>query len=72
VNLIAVFVTIVLYMGLLPIIQQLSTDTVIQLNLNPTPYTSMTVALIYLIPFVMILSILMTALNYAIPKREGY
>jgi hypothetical protein len=71
VNLIGVFITLIVYYSLLPILNGFSETTIATLEASPGPYTTLVVSLIYLAPFTILMSIIMTAINYANPNREG-
>lgn len=71
VNLIMIFITCMLYFMLLPLLTTISDGTVAELEANPNEYTTLIVALIYLVPFFILLALVITAFNYAIPHREG-
>lgn len=71
VNIIGVFIGLVVYYSLLPVLNGFSESTIALLEASPGPYTTLIVSLIYLVPFVILMSIIMTAINYANPNREG-
>ena len=71
VNLVAVFISLIVYVAILPTLQS-SVDTgVAALLLSPNPYTGITVLFLRLFPFFVILGIVLTAISYANPHREG-
>lgn len=71
VNLIMILITCILYFMLLPLLNDISDMTVTDLEASPNEYTSLEVALIYLLPFLVLLMIVITGFNYAIPRVEG-
>jgi hypothetical protein len=71
VNLIMIFVTIIAYFILLPVLSAISDETVTTLQAAPNTYTSLIVTLIYILPFFILLAIVITIFNYAIPTQEG-
>lgn len=72
VNLIAVLLTIFVYFAMLPILNTFIDNTVVSLQNNPNEYTDMQITLMYMLPFVMLLMIILSGLNMAIPRREGF
>jgi hypothetical protein len=70
-NLIAVLMTLIIYFAFLPVLQPIIDATVADLDATTT-YGQLTISLMYLTPFVILLSIILTAINYANPRREGY
>jgi len=71
-NLIALVITFLLYFILaVPLLTPLIDDVVTELEANPNEFTAVTVMLLYIVPFLILLMILITGLNYAIPQREG-
>jgi len=71
-NFLAIFVTFLLYMVLIPVLNPMIDTLVINLSLNPNDMTPATIMIVRLFPFVLLLGIVLTVLNYAIPRREGY
>lgn len=71
-NFIAVFVTFILYMVMVPVLNPMIDTLVAKLLVTPNDMTPAIVMLVRLFPFVLLLGIVLTVLNYAIPKREGY
>lgn len=72
INLMALVITIIVYMALLPVINGFIDTTVVELQSNPTQYTNIQVIMLYLMPFLLLLMIILTGFNYAIPRREGF
>lgn len=72
INLLAIVVTIIVYMALLPVINNFIDNTVVDLEASPNEYTTIQVALLYLTPFLILLMIILSGLNMAIPRREGF
>jgi peptidoglycan biosynthesis protein MviN/MurJ (putative lipid II flippase) len=72
VNLIGVLITLVLYFKLVtPLLSPMIADAVEDLEADPNDFTDITVALLYAVPFLLLLSIVLTAINYAIPQTEN-
>jgi ABC-type methionine transport system permease subunit len=70
-NMIAVLITLILYFKFcLPLLTPLIEDGVVAVEASPNDFTDITVALMYSVPFLLLLSIVLTALNYAIPQTE--
>ena len=69
-NLIAVFISFLLFFALLPVLQPIIDDSAASLD-STSAYGQATIALMYFTPFVIILALCLTALNYAIPRRES-
>ena len=72
VNILALFVALILYLALLPTINERIDSAVSDLQTNPNDTTNLVIATLRLIPFFFILAIVLTALNYAIPERVSY
>jgi len=72
INLIAIAVTLIVYMAILPVINSFIDTTVSDLLLSPNQYTTVLVAMLYLVPFLLLLMIILSGLNMAIPRREGF
>lgn len=68
-NLMVILVVLFLYMALLPAINPLIDQTVITLEENPNEITPLLVFLLYATPFILLISIILTALNWAMPRR---
>ena len=71
VNLLAIFVTLLIYMVLLPVLNPFIEATVTGLEASPNEMTPAIVMVLRLVPFVLLVCIVLTALNWAIPRREG-
>jgi len=71
-NLLILFITVIVLIFLVPILQQAADQSATALNENPNPQTSFTIMLMYLLPAALFIGIILTIMNYAIPKREGY
>lgn len=70
-NLISVAITLILYFKLvLPLLSPIIAQGVIDVSATPNDFTDVTVALMYALPFLLLLAIVLTALNYAIPQTE--
>lgn len=70
-NLIGVFITLILYFKLvMPLLSPIIAAGVLDVQASPNDFTDITVALMYAIPFLLLLSIVLTAINYAIPQQE--
>lgn len=72
INLIAIVVTIIVYAALLPVINTFIDTTVAELLLSPNEYTTVLISMLYLVPFLLLLMIVLSGLNMAIPRREGF
>lgn len=73
VNLIMLIITLFLYFVFVPIIQPFIDSTISYMEMNTTnPYTPYVAIFLNMIPFFLLLMIVMTGFNYAIPRREGY
>lgn len=73
VNLIMLIITLFLYFVFVPIIQPFIDDTINYMTYNTTnPYTPYVAIFLNMIPFFLLLMIVMTGFNYAIPRKEGY
>lgn len=73
VNLIGVFMALLLYfVAVVPILGPLIDDCVADLEASPNEFTAVTVVLLHSTLFFVLLALVLTALNYAIPQREGY
>ena len=72
VNLLGVFITLIIYfLVVIPVLQPLIDDAVTYYTENPSSYSDVEIALLYMLPFIILVAIVMTALHYAIPQREG-
>jgi len=71
VNFLAIFVTFILYMILVPVLTPMIETLVVQLSGTPNEVTPAIIMLLRLMPFVLLLAIVLTTFNYAIPRREG-
>jgi hypothetical protein len=73
VNLFAILITLFLYTIIYaPLLGEPIADLVTYLTAHPTTISPALIVLAELVPFVVLLSIVITALNYAIPQREAY
>jgi len=71
-NLIMVLITLFLYFAFVPVIEPMIQDTITYLETNSSnPYTPIISVMLYMVPFMLLLVIVVTAFNYAIPRREG-
>lgn len=71
INLIGLFIALVLYFALLPALNAIADQAVADISVTPNQFTSLTITLIYAIPFFILVAIVLTAMNYAIPGRYG-
>ncbi len=71
VNFLAIFVTFILYMVLVPVLNPMIDTLVVSLESDPNDITPAIVMLLRIMPFVLLLGIVLTTFNYAIPRREG-
>ncbi len=65
VNLFGLFVTLIIYVLIMPVLNPMIADTVTTLQATPNEYTPYTVGLLHLVAFFMFLSIVITAIRYA-------
>jgi hypothetical protein len=72
INLIAIMVTIFVYFVMLPVLNSFIDPVVVDLEASPDAYTTAMVAIIRLLPFLILLMIVLSGFNMAIPRREGY
>lgn len=71
-NLLGIVITlIVFFVFAIPVLTPLISVAVSSVSEEPNQFTGVMVTLLYAIPFVLLLAIIITALNYAIPVREG-
>lgn len=68
---IALFITFIISLVLMPALNQIINDTATALTGQPNQLTGITILVIDMIPFTLIFSIVLTAINYATPRREG-
>jgi hypothetical protein len=72
VNLLGVFITLIIYfIVVIPVLQPMVDTAVAYYTAHPSSYSDVEIALLYMLPFIILVAIIMTALNYAIPQREG-
>lgn len=71
INFMILLATVIIYMALLPVLNIFIDSTVATLDETPNEFTPMTILMLYAIPFVMLLAIVLTIFQYAIPRREG-
>jgi len=72
-NLIALLMAFIIFFVFgAPILYPLIDNLTANLSASPNQYTAIMISILQLSPLVLVLSILLTALHYAIPKREGY
>jgi len=71
VNLLALLISFILYFSILPAFQNIIDTTTTALQLTPNPYTTITIAIIEMVPFFVILMLVLTGFNYAIPRPAG-
>lgn len=72
VNVFGFFITIFVWAILAPLISDAIAPAVVYFNANPTSITPALIALSNLVPFVVLLSIVLSILNTALPPREHY
>ena len=70
-NFLAIFVTFILYMVLVPVLNPMIDTLVIKLQTSPNDMTDAIIMLVRIFPFTLLLGIILTTFNYAIPRREG-
>jgi uncharacterized membrane protein YesL len=71
-NIIGVFLGLIVYLLVaIPIILPLTDATVVTLEADPNAYTPLIVALLYLIPFFMLMGIIVTIFRYAVGEHPG-
>ena len=71
VNLFGLLVVLFMLFAVLPVINGMSDTTVAALWASPNEYTPYYVLAIRIIPLALILSVILTGIYYAIPRREG-
>jgi len=71
VNVVGFVLALLLYLAFSTPINDIVNTTVNGLNAAPNSYTALTVALIQMILFFFLLMIIISGLNYAVPRREG-
>lgn len=72
VNVFAFFLTIFVWSILAPLISDAIAPAVAYFNANPTSITPAIIVLCNLLPFVVLLAIVLSIINTAIPPREHY
>lgn len=72
VNLFAFFLTIFVWSVIAPIMDSATVPVVEYFEANPTPISPFVIVLIQMLSFVVLLSIILSIINQAIPQREGY
>jgi predicted Kef-type K+ transport protein len=70
-SLIVIVVVLLLFLVLVPLINGMINTSTAALEAAPNDSTEITVAVMYLIPFVIALGIILTVLNQASPRIEG-
>jgi len=70
-TLIVVVVVLLLFLVLVPLINSSINTSTAKLEAEPNAGTDITVAVMYLIPFVIVLGIILTILNQANPRIES-
>jgi hypothetical protein len=71
-NLIMVLITLFLYFAFIPVLSPMIEDTANYLTNNSTNQFSLVIiVLLDMVPFLLLVCIVITAFNYAIPRREG-
>ena len=72
VNLLGLLVVLFMLFVFLPIIGTMSDTAIAELSVTPNSYTPYYIALIRIIPLALIVSVILTGIYYAVPRREGY
>jgi hypothetical protein len=67
-NLIALVLSFIIYMTLIPILNPMIDICVASMMTSPNSMTDATVAIIRLVPFIFIVAIVLTAINYTKPR----
>lgn len=70
-TLIVITVVLLLFLRLVPLINSSINTSAAQLEAAPNTGTDITVAVLYLVPFVIVLGIILTILNQANPRIES-
>lgn len=71
-NLIGILIALILYFKLmLPLLSPMIEDAVTDIRASPNDFTDIMVALLYAVPFLLLLAIVLTAINYAIPQTQS-
>lgn len=70
-TLIVIVVVLLVFLVLVPLINSSINTSVAQLEASANDGTEITVAVMYLIPFVIVVGIILTILNQANPRIEG-
>lgn len=72
-NLIMLLITLFLYFAFIPVLSPMIENTADYMVDNTTnEFAPLIVVLLHMVPFTMLLMIIITGFNYAIPQREGY
>lgn len=71
VSLIVLFIVIIIFAALLPMLNNTINASAASLDANPNDGTDLTKSVLFLLPFAIAAAIALTAFNYSIPKREG-
>jgi hypothetical protein len=71
VNLLGVVITLIIYSVLLPVLQPFIDDIVTYETVHSNPFSTAIIGIAYMLPFLLLLVIVVTAINYATPQREG-
>jgi len=72
VNLFSFVITLFVWATLAPIMNDATIPVVEYFEANPNPISPMIIVLIQLLSFVILLAIVFSIINQAIPQREGY
>jgi uncharacterized BrkB/YihY/UPF0761 family membrane protein len=72
INLLGLLVVLFMLFVFLPIIGTMSDTAIAELSITPNSYTPYYIALIRIIPLALIVSVILTGIYYAVPRREGY
>jgi len=71
-NLLASVITFLMYfMFALPVLNPIIDDAVAFQTAHPTSFSDAIILFMYAVPFILLLAIIVTVMNYAIPQREG-
>ena len=70
-NFIVLFFTFIIALAMMPVINNISDSTVAGLQAAPNEGTDLVITVIRMIPFMIIVGTILTALYWAVPSREG-
>lgn len=73
VNLLSILITLIVYLTVfVPVLQPLIDDLVVTLQGSPNSFTPVMVIVLHSVPFFLLVSIVITAVQYATARMEGY